>query len=54
MVGVATWLAGLDWAQLEVNLSWLWVIITYLVIIGAMWWMRRQTGLRLRESNVVE
>ena len=54
MVGVATWLAGLDWAQLEVGLSWLWVIITYLIIIGAMWWMRRQTGLQLRESNVVE
>ena len=54
MVGIATWLAGLDWAQLEVNLSWLWVIITYLIIVGAMWWMRRQTGLRLRESNVVE
>lgn len=54
MVGVAQWLAGLDWAQLEVGLSWLWVIIVYLVIIGAMWWMRRQTGLRLRESNVVE
>ena len=35
MVGVAQWLAGLDWAQLEVSLSWLWVIITYLIIIGA-------------------
>ena len=54
MVGVARWLAGLDWAQLEVNLSWLWVVAIYLIIIGAMWWMRRQTGLRLRESNVVE
>ena len=54
MVAVAQWLSGLDWAQTEVNLSWPWLCVMYAGLGLAVWWMRRQTGFRLQEVNIVE
>lgn len=54
MVKVAEWLAGQSWAQMEVTASWWMVLVAYIVLAGAMWWMRRATGFRLQESTIVE
>ncbi len=54
MVGMAEWLAGRSWAMSEVSLGWGWIIIIYLALALAMWWMKHQTGFKLREVNIVE
>ena len=54
MVKVAEWLAGQSWAMSEVSINWTWVVILYILLALAMWWMKRQTGFKLREVNVVE
>ncbi len=54
MVSVSEWLAGRDWAQTEVTIGWWLMGLCYMVIFGAIWWMIRQTGYRLRESSIVE
>lgn len=54
MVWVAERLAGLDWAQTEIAISWWHVAGAYLLIAGAVWWMIRATGFSLRKSNIVE
>lgn len=54
MVGVAEWLAGQPWAQMEVSMSWWMVVVAYGVLALVIWWMQRATGFRLRESSIVE
>lgn len=54
MVGVADWLANQPWAQTEVEVGWWAVLLAYAALGLAMWWMQRQTGFRLRESNIIE
>lgn len=54
MVAVSEWLANQPWAQTEVTMSWWAVVLAYILLGLAVWWMQRSTGFRLRESNVVE
>ena len=54
MVKVTHWLSSQQWAQTEVNFSWLWVVISYFVLIILTWYMIYRTGYKLRDSNVVE
>ena len=54
MVWVAEWLAGQSWAQMEVSITWWMVVLAYIVLSLAVWWMARTTGYKLRESSVVE
>ena len=54
MVKVTHWLSSQQWAQTEVNFSWLWVVISYFVLIILTWYMIHRTGYKLRDSNVVE
>ena len=54
MVWVAEWLAGQSWAQMEVSITWWMVVLAYIVLSLAVWWMVHATGYRLRESNVVQ
>lgn len=54
MVLVAEWLAGQSWAQTEINIGWVGVVVAYALIGGAIWWMIRTTGYRLHQSNIVE
>lgn len=54
MTTVADWLAGQAWAQTEISINWWIILAIYLIIFGAIWWMRRVTGLKFREVNIVE
>lgn len=54
MVWVAEWLAGQSWAQMEVSITWWMVVLAYIVLSLAVWWMVRVTGYKLQESSVVE
>lgn len=53
MVAVADWLAGRSWAQTEVSLSGVMVVIVYVLIFLAMFYMQRKTKLQLRDVNIV-
>lgn len=54
MVWVATMLGGLEWSQLTVSLPFFGVVLAYGAIVAAIFYLRKVTGLRLREVNVVE
>lgn len=54
MTHVADWLAGQSWAQTEISLSWMSVVIVYIMIGIVIWWMKHQTKLNLSQSNVIE
>lgn len=54
MIQAANWLAGLEWAQMEVNITWWQCGLMYVAMIGAMWWMKKQTKLNLGKVNIVE
>lgn len=54
MIQAANWLAGLEWAQMEVNITWWQCGAMYAVMIGAMRWMKKQTKLNLGKVNIVE
>lgn len=54
MVKVALTTAHVSWAQTELSISLIGVSICYAVIVAIILWMRRATGYRLRESNVIE
>lgn len=54
MVSVSEWLAGQSWAQTELLINWWQVMIAYILISLAVWWMIRQTGYKLKETNIVE
>lgn len=54
MIQVANWLARLEWAQMEVNITWWQCSLMYVAMLGAMWWMKKQTKLNLGRVNIVE
>ena len=54
MTHVADWLAGQSWAQTEVSVGWLGVLVMYAVIALATWYMWRRTRLNLCETNIVD
>ncbi len=54
MVQVARMSAMQPWAQVEVHLSIVGVILSYCIMIAAVLWMRRATGYNLRTANLVE
>ena len=54
MIQVANWLASLEWAQMEVNITWWQCGLMYVAMIGAIWWMKKQTKLDLGRVNIVE
>ena len=54
MIQAANWLAGLEWAQMEINITWWQCGLMYVVMLGAMWWMKKQTKLNLGKVNIVE
>lgn len=54
MVLVATTTAHVSWAQTEIDLGLIGVLVFYVVAIFFCWWMWRATGYRLRDSNIVE
>lgn len=54
MVMVTQWLAAQDWAQMKLELPWWGVAVSYVVLGIAMWWMRRQTGFKMRQVNIVK
>jgi competence protein ComEC len=54
MISVADYLAGLPWAQVEVELSVWSVGLIYLAIAVLCLYLSRATGYRLRESSIVE
>ncbi|MDO4773644.1 MAG: ComEC/Rec2 family competence protein [Candidatus Saccharibacteria bacterium] len=54
MIHVAQWLAGQEWAQMEIKIVWWQAVVAYAVIAAAMWWMQRQTRVDVRKSNIVE
>ena len=54
MTHVADWLASQSWAQTEISIGWLGVLVMYAVIALATWYMWRQTKLNLHETNIVQ
>ncbi len=54
MVSVADWLAGQSWASSELSLNWWYLLLIYLAMALAIWWMKKQTKFDLRDSNIVE
>ena len=54
MIQAANWLASLEWAQMEVNITWWQCGLMYAAMIGVMWWMKKQTKLDLIQVNIVE
>ena len=54
MVFVAEKTAGLSWAQSEVHLSFIGALLIFTAIVAGCIYMWRRTGLRLRDSNIVE
>jgi competence protein ComEC len=54
MVWVATTLGGLEWSQLAMSLPFVGVVLAYGAITAIILYLRKATGLRLREVNVVE
>jgi len=54
MTSVATYLAELPWAQLEVSLSW-WVILLYVVVvISVCVYLWKKTGFSVRSVNILD
>ena len=54
MIQAANWLASLEWAQMEVNITWWQCGLMYAAMIGAIWWMKKQTKLDFGKVNIVE
>ena len=54
MIQAANWLASLEWAQMEVNITWWQCGLMYAAMIGVIWWMKKQTKLDLGRVNIVE
>jgi len=54
MIQAANWLASLEWAQMEVNITWWQCGAMYAAMIGAIWWMKKQTKLDFGKVNIVE
>ena len=54
MVWVTQTTAGVSWAQTEFALPVWGLIVSYIVIIAACWWMQRATKYRLRETSIVD
>lgn len=54
MIQAANWLASLEWAQMEVNITWWQCGLMYAAMIGVIWWMKKQTKLNLGRVNIVE
>ena len=53
MTHTAQWLAGLSWAQAEVDVP-VWTLFGYVgLLLLACWWMKRVTGYRLRDNNPI-
>lgn len=54
MIETARYLSNFSWSQTEVPISWWQMVLMYMALFLAMWWMQRQTKLKLREVNIVE
>lgn len=54
MVGVAMYTASLSWAQTEFEMPFWGLVVSYLVIVAGIIWMRHSTGYKLRNSNIIE
>lgn len=54
MIMVAKWVADLPWAQTEISFNVIQVVLSYAVIIVAIWLMARATKFNFREANIVE
>lgn len=54
MVGVAMMTANLSWAQTQFELSLWGMIVSFVALIVAVWWMQRATGYRLRDGSIIE
>jgi competence protein ComEC len=54
MINVAKYLANLPWATTKLELSWIWVTILYLIIVGVCLYLWRATHYNLRDANLVE
>lgn len=53
-LGVSEYFASLSWAQLNITISLLAVIIFYIVLAGIILYMKKVTGYDLRKSSVIE
>lgn len=54
MVSVGKWLAAQPWAQTELAISWWQAALAYIILIGAMWWIWRQTKTSLGEISIIK
>ena len=54
MVQVARMLAGQEWSQLELSLQAWQIIFLYAILGFIIWWLQRQTKLRLRQVSLIE
>lgn len=54
MVQVAQYCAGLPWAQTELKIGAVAVVVYYLVLAAACWYMWRKTKFNLRGANITE
>jgi competence protein ComEC len=54
MLGVVNALSALPWAVLEISIAWWEIILIYVVMIGATFWMQRSTDYNLRTANMVD
>ncbi len=54
MIMVASTASGVSWAQTSLSLPLWGMILGFLVIITACWWMKRATRFHLRKVNIIE
>lgn len=54
MTEIATFLAGVPWAQTEVSLGGWFIAAYYAVLMVVCWYIARVTQFRLRDTNIVE
>lgn len=54
MTSVAQYVAHVPWAQSEVTIDWRGAVIFYAILIIACLYMWHKTGLKLRETNIIE
>ncbi len=54
MVTIVHWCAGLSWAQAELKLDWLGVVIWYVLLICACYYAWRKTRYRFHKASIIE
>jgi competence protein ComEC len=54
MTHIATWLSGLPWAQSELQVGGWFIVVYYIILTIACWYMWRATRLHLRDSAITD